>query len=64
VRAEEAMVENVLTTSPEAPLAEVIEAMLERKAGSAVVVENERVVGVFTTIDAMRALLERLSGES
>jgi CBS domain-containing protein len=30
--------------------------MIERKLGSAIVSEGDRVLGVFTTIDAVRAL--------
>jgi acetoin utilization protein AcuB len=63
LRVEDAMVENVLTTSPDAPLADVVEAMLERKAGSAVVVDDDSVVGVFTTVDVMQALLDQLRGQ-
>jgi acetoin utilization protein AcuB len=37
--------------------------MLRRKLGSAVVVDGEQVVGVFTTIDALRALTELLERE-
>ncbi|HEY0715788.1 MAG TPA: CBS domain-containing protein [Polyangia bacterium] len=61
VRAEEAMSQDLVTASPDAPLAEVIETMLARKVGSAVAVEHEHVVGVFTTTDALEALLERLT---
>jgi acetoin utilization protein AcuB len=61
VRAEEAMVAEVLTTSPDAPLAEVIQEMVDRKAGSAVVMEGQQVIGVLTTVDAMTALLDRLA---
>jgi acetoin utilization protein AcuB len=64
VRAEEAMVQGLLTTSPDAPLAEVVEAMVERKVGSAVVLEGELTVGVLTTIDALRALLDQLAERS
>jgi acetoin utilization protein AcuB len=60
VRVEEAMVENVFTVAPEAPIGEVVETMIARKLGSAVVSEGERVVGVFTTIDALQALHELL----
>lgn len=56
VRVEEAMVADVYSVSPEAPLAEVIDTMIERKVGSAIVCQRETVVGVFTTIDALRAL--------
>jgi acetoin utilization protein AcuB len=64
VRAEEAMVQGLLTTTPDAPLAEVVEAMVERKVGSAVVLEGELAVGVLTTIDALRALLDQLAEPS
>jgi acetoin utilization protein AcuB len=60
VRVEEAMVQNVFTASPDQPVAEVVETMIDRKLGSAVVAEGERVVGVFTTIDALRALRDQL----
>ena len=56
VRVEEAMVQDVFTVSPETPVAEVVETMIDRKVGSAVVTENDHVVGVFTTIDALQAL--------
>jgi acetoin utilization protein AcuB len=60
VRVEEAMVHDVFTVGPETPVGEVVETMIERKLGSAVVCEGERVVGVFTTIDALQALHETL----
>ena len=60
VRVEEAMVQNVFTVEPETPIGEVVETMIERKLGSAVVTEGEQVIGVFTTIDALRALHELL----
>jgi len=61
VRVEEAMVQNVFQTSPDDPVGEVVEIMIERKLGSAVVVEGAKVVGVFTTIDALRSLHDLLS---
>ena len=36
--------------------------MAERKIGSAIVVEGEKVVGLFTTVDALRALVALLQG--
>jgi len=60
VRVEEAMVENVFIVEPDAPVGEVVQTMIDRKFGSAVISENDRVVGVFTTIDALRALHELL----
>jgi acetoin utilization protein AcuB len=56
VRVEEAMVRDVFTAGPDAPLGEVIETMIDRKLGSTIVCEGDRVLGVFTTIDALRAL--------
>jgi acetoin utilization protein AcuB len=60
VRIEEAMVPNVFQVSPDLPVGEVVETMIDRKLGSAVVVEDERVTGVFTTVDALRALRDLL----
>lgn len=60
VRVEEAMVQDVFTVTPEAPIGEVIETMIDRKLGSAMVCEGERVLGVFTTVDALRALHRQL----
>ena len=60
VRVEEAMVQDVYAVPPDAPIGEVIETMIERKLGSAIVSEGERVIGVFTTIDALRALHQLL----
>jgi acetoin utilization protein AcuB len=56
VRVEEAMVQDVFTVGPETPVGETIETMIDRKLGSAIVCDGERVLGVFTTIDALRAL--------
>ncbi|MFO0597961.1 MAG: CBS domain-containing protein [Myxococcaceae bacterium] len=48
------------TVSPDAPVDEVVREMATRKFGSAVVVDNGHVVGVFTTVDAMSAFAEFL----
>ena len=56
VRVEEAMVQDVFMVRPDTPVGEAIETMIGRKLGSAIVTEDERVLGVFTTIDALRAL--------
>ncbi|HVY36374.1 MAG TPA: CBS domain-containing protein [Polyangia bacterium] len=66
VHVEEAMVQEVFTVDPDAPVGEVVEQLIARKLGSAVVCRDDRVVGVFTTIDALRALhelLERPEGQ-
>jgi acetoin utilization protein AcuB len=60
VSIEEAMVQDVFTASPDTPIGDVIETMIERKLGSAIVTEGERAVGVFTTIDALHALHQLL----
>jgi acetoin utilization protein AcuB len=60
VRVEEAMVQEVFTVPRDAPIGEVVETMLAKKLGSAVVDDDGRVIGVFTTIDALRALHELL----
>ncbi len=42
--------------SPETPLREVTKKMAENKHGSAVVVDGDKVVGMFTTVNALHAL--------
>ena len=53
---EEAMSPEPFAVRPDAPLEEVALAMAEHKYGSAVVVDQGVVVGLFTTTDALRAL--------
>ena len=62
VPVEDAMTRAVFVVGSEAPLAAVAAAMAERKLGSAVVMEGEQVVGVFTVTDACRALEQLLAG--
>jgi acetoin utilization protein AcuB len=57
---EEAMSGEPYTVSPDAPLDEVVATMAAEKYGSAIVVDNQHVVGIFTTVDACRALSELL----
>ena len=64
VRVEEAMSQDVFAVPPTTPLAEVVREMAERRLGSAVVVEGIKVVGVFTTVDALETLAELLDGGS
>ncbi|HKO91160.1 MAG TPA: CBS domain-containing protein [Polyangiaceae bacterium] len=61
LQVEEAMTEQPYTVGPEVPLDEVVSTMAEKKYGSAVVVQNHKVVGIFTTVDACQALAELLS---
>lgn len=54
----EAMSADPYTVAPGAPLDEVAATMAERKLGSAVVVDRGSVIGLFTTVDALRALAD------
>jgi acetoin utilization protein AcuB len=60
----EAMSSDVYAVGPEADLASVAADMAEHKLGCAVVVVGKEVVGVFTTVDGMRALADMLSERS
>jgi acetoin utilization protein AcuB len=60
LRVEEAMVPDPYEVTPEAPLAEVVATLLDRRIGSAIVIDEGRVVGVFTMVDALRALSDLL----
>lgn len=46
--------------SPDTDLREVALTMASQRYGSALVVENDKLVGIFTTVDACRALAEQL----
>jgi len=53
---EEAMTPEPYMVAADAPLRDVVEEMIAHKYGCAVVMERGHVVGIFTTIDALRAL--------
>ena len=57
---EEAMTSAPYTVHPDAPVAEVAQEMARTRYGSAVVVENGQILGIFTTIDALNCLAELL----
>lgn len=57
---EEAYTPDPYFTSPTAPLNEVVAHMAEKKYGCAIVVDNQKVVGIFTEVDAYKALSELL----
>ena len=60
---EEAMVSDVYVTSDQSPLDDVAAEMARRRVGSAVIVageERSKVLGVFTAVDALRALADVL----
>lgn len=60
VLVEDAMTPDPYTIGPDADLRVVAMEMATRKLGSAVVARDGRVAGIFTTIDALRALFELL----
>lgn len=62
ITVEEAMSSTVYSVSPDAPLDDVVAEMAEHKYGSAVVMQNNKVVGIVTTVDVCRALAELLRG--
>ncbi len=51
---EEVCSKEVLTISPLDPVDDVVRKLLDRNAGSAVVIDSGFVVGIFTTTDALR----------
>jgi acetoin utilization protein AcuB len=52
----EAMSAEVYTVGPRATIRKIVSQMATHKYGSAVVMEDKQVVGVFTTVDALRVL--------
>jgi acetoin utilization protein AcuB len=57
----EAMTPEPFVVRPDAPLTSVARVMAERKYGSAVVVEDGRLVGIFSVVDALHALADLFS---
>lgn len=60
VTVEEAMTAEPYSVAPTVHLAEVVSYMADHKYGAAVVMEGRQVAGIFTTVDALRLLGERL----
>jgi acetoin utilization protein AcuB len=60
VTVEEAMSATVYVVSPRAPLDEVVREMAQHKYGCALVEDGGKLVGVFTTVDALRAFADLL----
>jgi acetoin utilization protein AcuB len=61
VAVSEAMTPDPYVVSPEAELNEVVSMMAAKKYGSAVISDNGKVVGIFTTVDACSAFAELLT---
>lgn len=55
---EEAMTQEAYTVSKGAALFDVLREMLEHKYGSAIVVEGTKIIGIFTTHDALKLLVD------
>jgi acetoin utilization protein AcuB len=64
VLVEDAMTQDVYTVAPDAPIDEVVRTMARRKLGSTIVAERGRVVGIFTTIDALQSFARALAPSS
>lgn len=60
LRVEEAYTPDPYFTSPSTPLNEVVSHMAEKKYGCALIVDNGKLVGIFTETDAYKALSELL----
>lgn len=55
---EEAYSTDPYFTTPAAPVNEVARQMADKKYGCAIVMDNDKLVGIFTETDALRALAE------
>lgn len=53
---DDAMTGDTYAVPPSTPIGTVTQAMAERRLGCAIVVENERVIGIFTRTDALRLI--------
>ncbi len=63
VTASEMMVTDPYTVSPDTPLDQVVFEMSNRKIGSAIVQDSDgQITGIFTSTDALNALIEVLRG--
>lgn len=60
VTVEEAMSQEVYCVTPTTTLREVAEQLIEHKYGCAIVMQGRTAAGIFTTIDALQALLRYL----
>lgn len=61
VKLDSMYIEKVFTVEPDAHLDEVCDVMAENKYGSTVVMSNNKLVGIFTWVDALRAMSDLLN---
>jgi acetoin utilization protein AcuB len=57
----DAMSSSPYMVAPNTPVVEVLRKMREDRLGSAIVVEDEKVVGIFTSVDALSILINVLT---
>ena len=62
VAVKEVMVDKVITTTPEASIAEAGRVMLEKKIGCLPVIEKDNLVGLITETDILRHYVESTGG--
>ncbi len=60
VQVEEAMTDQVYIAGPRDEVADVVERMSDQKIGSVIVMDDSRVEGIFTSIDALQVLASLL----
>ena len=60
IKIEDVMSDDVFEVEAGQPLKDVCETMAERKIGSALVMENGKLAGIFTWIDALNAIKKSL----
>lgn len=60
VKLSDISINEVFTVEPHSLLDEVCDVMAENKYGSAIVMDNNKLVGIFTWVDALRAMSELL----
>lgn len=60
VTVSEAMTPDAFTVTPTTSVRSIVAEMIDGKFGSAVITDHDHVVGVFTTVDALRALVSVL----
>jgi acetoin utilization protein AcuB len=61
IKVDEAFTPDPYFTKPDSPLDQVVTHMAEKKFGCALIVDNDKLVGIFTEIDAYKALAELLN---
>jgi acetoin utilization protein AcuB len=60
LRVEEAMAPDPYLVTPDTPVAEVARGLMQRRTSSAIAIEGDRPVGVFTAVDALQVLTDLL----